>query len=84
LKLGLTQLVEQFPNLLELVRGQGLILGLKTKVPAYAMVEKLRFYGLLTTAAEDSIVRIVPPLVIESAHVEEALAIMKRVCEEWV
>ncbi len=42
LKAGLQTLVSDFPQLLEEVRGTGLMLGLKTRVPHMEMVEKLR------------------------------------------
>jgi acetylornithine/succinyldiaminopimelate/putrescine aminotransferase len=38
---------------------------------------------LLTTTAEQQVVRITPPLVIERGHVEEALDIMSSVAQAW-
>lgn len=83
LKKGLEGLVQRFPRLLVEVRGDGLMLGLKTHMPAMEMVGQLRAKGLLTAPAEDSVVRIVPPLIIDQGHVEEALAILSEACEGW-
>ena len=71
----LVQALEQFiPNhdaLFESVRGKGLMLGLKMKSDSRAFVSHLRDHGLLTVAAGDTVVRILPPLVIEEAHIAE-------------
>jgi len=71
----LVQALEQFiPNhdaLFESVRGKGLMLGLKMKSDSRAFVSHLRDHGLLTVAAGDNVVRILPPLVIEEAHIAE-------------
>ena len=84
LKSGLQSMANDFPKLLAEVRGTGLMLGLKTYIPPMGIVEKLRAAGLLTAPAEDNVIRIVPPLIIEEAHVDEALQILRKVCEEWI
>jgi acetylornithine/N-succinyldiaminopimelate aminotransferase len=56
------------------VRGKGLMMGVKMKAPAdaRAFVAHLRDnHGLLTVSAGENVVRILPPLVIEQAHVDE-------------
>ncbi len=83
LKTGLQNAVERFPELLAEVRGMGLMLGIKTHVPAMEMVERLRGLGLLTAPAEDHVIRIVPPLIVEEEHVQEALAKLATACEGW-
>jgi len=83
LKTGLQSLVDTFPKLLAEVRGTALMLGLKTKVPHVELVERLRAAKLLTAPAEDQVIRIVPPLIIDESHAGEALAILRQVCEEW-
>jgi acetylornithine/N-succinyldiaminopimelate aminotransferase len=62
-------------------RGAGLLLGLKCQpaVTNSTVVEKLMAAGLLTVAAGDNIVRLVPPLIIEQSHVEEAVGIIDAV-----
>ena len=46
-------------------------------------VNKLRDAGLLTVGAGDNVVRLLPPLIIEESHVEEALSILDKVCGAW-
>jgi len=83
LKNGLQELTNDYPKLLAEVRGTGLILGLKTRVPHTEMVTKLRDAKLFTAPAEDNVIRILPPLIIEDAHINEALCILRQVCEQW-
>jgi acetylornithine/N-succinyldiaminopimelate aminotransferase len=79
LKASLEELAERHPHLITEVRGEGLMLGLKTSVSNYALADKLRAAGLLTApAAGDSVIRILPPLVINRSHVEEAASILNH------
>ena len=79
----LWQLAEENPKVIEEVRGDGLMLGLKCAVPNADMVAGLRARGLLTVPAAENVVRLLPPLIIEDAHVEEAVNILFAVCESW-
>ena len=81
LKAGLEALQKTYPKLIAEVRGYGLMLGLKLHTPRLEFVEALRAGGLLTSPAEDNVVRITPPLILSEAQVQEALAIFKKTCE---
>ncbi|MBM3564528.1 MAG: aspartate aminotransferase family protein [Alphaproteobacteria bacterium] len=72
-------LARRFPRVIAEVRGMGLLLGLKTIPENLAVVKALQDAGLLTVPAGDNVVRLLPPLVIEAAHVAEAVAVMDRV-----
>ena len=68
----LEQFIGNYPELFELVRGRGLLLGIKLRVDSRAFVAHLRdAHGLLTVAGGDNTVRIVPPLVIDDGHIDE-------------
>jgi acetylornithine/N-succinyldiaminopimelate aminotransferase len=68
----LEQFIGNYPELFEEVRGRGLLLGLKLKVEPRAFVAHLRDgHGLLTVSGGDNTMRIVPPLVIDDAHIDE-------------
>ncbi len=82
---GLKKLVVRYPNHLVGVRGKGLLLGLQFQgdgSEAGAMVAKANALGLLSVPAGDNVMRMIPPLVIESAHVEEALGILEKALTE--
>ena len=72
LRARLEQFIGNYPELFELVRGKGLMLGLKMKSESRPFVAHLRDnHRLLTVAAGDNTVRVIPPLVIDDAHIEE-------------
>ena len=83
LRQGLESLVGRHPGILAEVRGAGLMLGLRCEVPNGEMVARLRDGGLLTVPAAENVVRILPPLVIERSHIEEALGILDQTCAGW-
>jgi acetylornithine/N-succinyldiaminopimelate aminotransferase len=68
---SLEQMIPNHDHLFESVRGLGLMIGLKMKTDPRAFVGHLRDHGLLTVSAGDNILRILPPLVVEEAHIAE-------------
>ena len=74
LRSALEQLIPNHDALFDSVRGKGLMLGLKLKSDSRAFVAHLRDnHGLLTVAAGDNVVRLLPPLVINEGHVAECI-----------
>jgi acetylornithine/N-succinyldiaminopimelate aminotransferase len=72
LRSRLEQFIGNYPNLFELVRGKGLMLGVKMTHESRNFVAHLRDnHQLLTVAAGDNTLRLVPPLVIEDAEIDE-------------
>lgn len=69
----LAGLVAEHPAVFEELRGEGLMLGLKTKVPNTEFVDALRAHRMLAIGAGDNVVRLLPPLVVEESHVREAM-----------
>ncbi|HNN55668.1 MAG TPA: aspartate aminotransferase family protein [Novosphingobium sp.] len=68
----LEQFIGNYPDLFTQVRGMGLMLGIKMTQEPRAMVAHLRDnHQLLTVAAGDNTLRLVPPLVIDDAHIDE-------------
>ena len=55
------------------VRGDGLLLGLRTTVPNTEFVDALRAEHLLAVAAGDSVVRLLPALIISDSEIGEAI-----------
>ena len=72
LRSRLEQFIGNYPELFELVRGKGLMLGLKMRQESRPFVVHLRDnHSLLTVAAGDNTVRVIPPLVIDDSHIDE-------------
>jgi acetylornithine/N-succinyldiaminopimelate aminotransferase len=68
---ALEQMIPNHDHLFESVRGMGLMLGVRMKTDSRAFVAYLREHGLLTVAAGDNVMRVLPPLIVEEAHVTE-------------
>jgi acetylornithine/N-succinyldiaminopimelate aminotransferase len=78
----LEHLVKKHGRIFEMVRGRGLMLGLKCKVPNGDVVKQAFTGGLLLVAAGDNAVRLVPPLIIGAPEVEAAVAILDLTAAE--
>ena len=76
LERGLQAIVAAHPAIAEEVRGSGLLRGIKLAGDSRDMVSTLRDSGLLTVAAGDNVIRMLPPLIVEQAHIDEAMAII--------
>jgi len=60
------------------IRGRGLLVGIEIEGDARAVVAAALERGLLITTAGDTVVRLVPPLIVERAHIDEALGILEE------
>jgi acetylornithine/N-succinyldiaminopimelate aminotransferase len=69
---SLHELLTSSPKVLEL-RGRGLMRGIRVDGSAGAVREAGHAQGLLVATAGDDVVRLVPPLVLERRHVDEAV-----------
>ncbi len=78
LRQKLAALHDLHPGIVDEVRGEGLMLGLRLKVPVAEMVEAARAQNLLVIAAGDNVLRLVPPLIISDADAAEAVARLDR------
>jgi acetylornithine/N-succinyldiaminopimelate aminotransferase len=76
----LARLQAEHPDIIAEVRGRGLLLGLKLHVPAPAFIARLREARLIGVGATENVVRLVPPLNVEEAHIREALASLDETC----
>ncbi|MBO6867935.1 MAG: aspartate aminotransferase family protein [Thalassococcus sp.] len=73
LRQGLEGLVALHPQVFEEVRGSGLMLGLKCRVTNMDVVNKAYDNELITVPAADNVVRLLPPLTLSMAEIDEAL-----------
>ncbi|AWJ92138.1 acetylornithine transaminase (plasmid) [Azospirillum baldaniorum] len=80
----LAGLVAENPAVFKGVRGKGLMLGLACGPAVGDVVVALRANGLLSVPAGDNVVRLLPPLNIGEAEVEEAVAILAKTAKELV
>jgi acetylornithine/N-succinyldiaminopimelate aminotransferase len=72
-KQGLAAIADEFPAVIEGIRGEGLMLGLKCVVPNVRVSAALRDQKLLSVPAGDNVVRLLPPLVISEDEIRLGL-----------
>ncbi|MES2976248.1 MAG: aspartate aminotransferase family protein [Pseudomonadota bacterium] len=58
------------------IRGQGLMLGVELTKPCGALVQRAVDKGLLISVTADSVIRMVPPLIMTAAEADEVVAIL--------
>ena len=80
LRQKLARLADEHPGIIEGVRGEGLMLGIKCKVPNTDLVAAARSEHLLVVGAGDNTVRLLPPLNIGDEEVEEAIDKLSKAC----
>jgi acetylornithine/N-succinyldiaminopimelate aminotransferase len=76
----LARLRDQHPSVIEEIRGEGLLLGIRTRVPNTDFAAAARAEHLLTIPAGDNVVRLLPPLVITEAELAEGIERLDRAC----
>jgi len=65
----------------EEVRGRGLIVGVKLSVPCKDVVAEAFEKGLLVNCTQESVLRLLPPLIISEKEVEEMFEILNSIFE---
>ncbi|MBV9931781.1 MAG: aspartate aminotransferase family protein [Alphaproteobacteria bacterium] len=80
---ALEQMIPNHDHLFESVRGLGLMLGVRMKADSRAFVTYLRDHGLLTVAAGDNVMRVLPPLIVEEAHVTEFVERLSEAARQY-
>ena len=83
LKQKLAQIVDDNPDVFELVRGEGLWLGLKCKVPNQDVVASLMDQKLLVVGAGENVIRIMPPLIVDQEQIDDACNRINNACKAY-
>ena len=78
----LTGLLEQ-PGLKQ-VRGHGLMIGIELDRPCGVIAQRTLDAGLLLSVTADSVIRLVPPLIITAAEADEAVAILLPIIKDFL
>jgi acetylornithine/N-succinyldiaminopimelate aminotransferase len=73
LKQRLAELKDRHPAVIAEVRGEGFLIGLRALVPAGELVDAARAENLLTVAAGENVVRLLPPLIVGEEEISEAV-----------
>jgi acetylornithine/N-succinyldiaminopimelate aminotransferase len=76
----LAELKDRHNAVIEEVRGEGLLIGLKLKVPPASFAEAALNLKLLVIPAGDNVVRVLPPLVISDEEIAEGVRRLDATC----
>ena len=82
LKRDLEKIAEEFPEIIEEIRGRGFILGIKCKVQNLDFVNCARENYLLTIKASDNVVRLLPPINLTMEDEKKAIEMIRHTCEK--
>lgn len=75
-------IARQNHGVIEEVRGTGLMIGLKCRVPNTELIEACYGQRLLTIVADDNVVRLLPPLIVSDADIDEACVRLEAACQK--
>ena len=78
----LLKIKEKFPDILEDIRGKGLLKGVKLKVDNLTFMNLLFENKLLVVKASENVIRLLPPLIVNKSEIDEAISIIHKVCEQ--
>jgi acetylornithine aminotransferase len=73
---GLKELVE--------IRGQGLMLGVELSKPCNVLTQRAADAGLLISVTADTVIRLLPPLIITEAQADEVVQILVPLVKDFV
>jgi len=79
---GLNKIKTKHPKIIKEVRGIGLIKGIKMLVDNVEFINKLMNHKMLTVKAEENVIRLFPPLIVQKQELDEALNKIEKVCKE--
>jgi len=77
-KQRLAEIKDRHPAVIAEVRGEGFLIGLRAHVPAGELVDALRAENLLTVAAGDNVVRLLPPLIVGAPEIADGIERLDR------
>ena len=88
LRSGLQRVIEDYPAIFAHVRGWGLINGLvlndDSELASIDIVKAAMEKGLLVVPAGPKVVRLVPPLIVSEAEIDEAIALIRETLAELI
>ena len=79
----LKEVQKKYSNVIEQVRGIGLLRGIKLKVDNNKFLDHLFQNKMLAVKAGDNVVRLLPPLIVEKKDIDEAIRIIEKTCSEF-
>ena len=82
LRKRLDKLIRSYPAVLAEVRGKGLMIGVRCVVSNETLLKRLIEKKMLAMRGGDNVIRLLPPLIIQEQHIDEAINILEDVCKD--
>lgn len=82
LKQKLASIQDRYPAIIAEIRGEGLMLGLRTLVPLPEFVGALRDEKMLAVPAGENVARLLPALIVDEAEIDAAVSRIEAACEK--
>ena len=79
---GLNKIKKKYPKIIGEIRGAGLMIGLKILEDNTEFMKKLMNQKMLTIKAEESVIRLFPPLIVNNKELDEGINKIEIVCKE--
>ncbi len=83
LRSSLNKLATTYPELIQEVRGRGLMMGIELSTGIKPIIEGCFDKGLLLVGAGAQVIRFVPPLIVKKEEIDSAMAILDSVLKEY-
>ena len=78
----LNEIKQDYPNVIKEIRGKGLLIGLQLYNDQSIFIKKLEDEKLLTMRAGENVIRILPPLNVKRNEINQAIKIIRKVCDQ--
>jgi acetylornithine/N-succinyldiaminopimelate aminotransferase len=80
MKQRLAELKDKHPHVIAEIRGEGLLVGVRCVAPQADVIVAAREEGLLTAAAGENVIRLLPPLIVGDFEIAEAVKKLDAAC----
>ena len=79
----LNEIKDKYPDIIQEIRGIGLLRGIKLKVDTAKFLDHLFKNKMLGVKASDNVIRLLPPLTVTKKEIDQAIKIITKTCKEF-
>lgn len=80
---GLAEIIKEYPAVIQEQTGMGFMIGLKLLVNNAEFIAAMLAEKMLAVKAGSNSIRLLPPLNVKPAELQQALGILRKICQEW-
>jgi len=79
----LNEIKDKYPDIIQEIRGIGLLRGIKLKVDTAKFLDHLFKNKMLGVKASDNVIRLLPPLTVTKKEIDQAIKIITKTCKDF-